>query len=77
MVENFAMQWLQLLNLKGFAPDSERFPRPSMSRCGRRREETEEYFAYIVREDRSVLEMLSSGCTFLNKRPRGTTALRE
>jgi len=32
------------------------------------REETEHYFAYVVREDRSVLELLDSDYTFLNER---------
>ena len=32
------------------------------------REETEHYFGYIVRDDRSVLELLDSDYTFLNER---------
>ena len=32
------------------------------------REETEHYFGYVVREDRSVLELLDSDYTFLNER---------
>jgi mono/diheme cytochrome c family protein len=68
LVDNFALQWLQLRNLKSFAPDPVRFPsfdealRTSMQR------ETEEFFEYIVREDRSVLELLSADYSFLDER---------
>jgi hypothetical protein len=68
LVDNFAIQWLQLRNLKGFAPDTGRFPsfdeglRASMLR------ETESCFTYVMKEDRSVLELLSADYTFLDER---------
>lgn len=67
-VENFTGQWLQLRKLAGVRPDEDLFPdfdhqlRKSMAR------ETEQYFSYILRENRSVLELLDGDYTFLNER---------
>lgn len=67
LVENFAMQWLQLQRLKTFAPDPKQFPsfndqlRSAMTR------ETELFVDSIIREDRSILEMLDADYTFLNE----------
>ena len=46
-----------------------RLPKPDLSRGLKQdmREETERYFDYILREDRSVLELLDSDYTFLNE----------
>ncbi len=68
LVENFAAQWLQLRLLKGHAPDSTLFPefddqlRNSMIR------ETELFFEAIMRENRSVVELIDSNFTFMNER---------
>jgi hypothetical protein len=68
LVDNFAMQWLQLRNLKGFAPDPVRFPSFDESLRAAMFAETENCFRYIVREDRSVLELISADYTFVNAR---------
>lgn len=66
-VENFAGQWLQLRKLGGVAPDKDLFPgfddtlRTAMGR------ETEQYFAHVLRTNRSVLELLDSNYTFVNE----------
>ena len=68
LAENFAGQWLQLGLLKPLAPDKGYYPnwdetlRWAMSR------EPEVYFEHIVREDRSVLELLDSDYAFVNGR---------
>jgi hypothetical protein len=68
LVENFAGQWLQLRNLKTVSPDKEQFPsfdeplREAMQR------ESELFFASAMREDKSILDFLDSGYTFLNER---------
>jgi mono/diheme cytochrome c family protein len=68
LVENFALQWLQLKRLKDFTPDPKRFPtfddrlRESMFK------ETELFFDAIMREDRSVLDLIDGDFTFLNRR---------
>lgn len=68
LARNFAGQWLETRNLQIQEPDPERFPdfdealRQAMER------ETEEFFYYIMRENRSVLEFLYADYTFANER---------
>lgn len=68
LVENFAGQWLQLRNLDTFFPDKERFPDYDDALKSAMRRETEEFFSFLVREDRSVLEFLDADYTFVNER---------
>ncbi|RYD31179.1 MAG: DUF1592 domain-containing protein, partial [Verrucomicrobiaceae bacterium] len=65
---NFGGQWLELRTLNAVAPDKERFPGFSPELRADMRRETEELFTSIMRENRSVLEFLSAGYTFLNER---------
>jgi hypothetical protein len=68
LVSNFAGQWLQLRNLTTFLPNSDEFPdfddnlRQSFQR------ETELFFESIIREDRSVLDLMTADYTFVNER---------
>lgn len=68
LAENFGGQWLQFRALESVHPDRESFPdfddylRMSM------RQETEMFFDSIVREDRSILDLLLGKYTFLNER---------
>ncbi|MFT4589140.1 MAG: hypothetical protein ACI9VS_001382 [Candidatus Binatia bacterium] len=66
-VENFAGQWLQIRNLEETAPDPDRFPSFNDKLRFAMRRETELFFQAIVREDRSVLELLDSDFTYLNE----------
>ncbi len=66
-VENFAGQWLQLRKLGGMTPDKGLFPGFDDTLRDAMRQETERYFAYILRNNRSVLELLDSNYTFLNE----------
>ncbi len=66
--EEFATQWLSLREVLTQTLDSRRFPeiwnrqlRPSMVR------EVTELFAWIAREDRSVLELIDADYAFVNK----------
>ena len=69
LVDNFASQWLMLRNLQGPHPDARRLPRTSTTSCARRfRRETELFFDSIIREDRSVLDLLTADYTFVNER---------
>src|SRR5262249_48001239 len=68
LVDNFASQWLQLRNLKGFMPDPKRFPSFNESLRWAMLRETELFFEHIVHEDRSLLEFLDADYTFLNER---------
>ena len=67
-VENFAGQWLFLRNLDAIVPVQSYFPDfDDTLRQGLRRE-TELFFASIVREDRSALDLLRADYTYLNER---------
>ncbi len=67
-VENFAGQWLYLRNLEAVVPVQSRFPDfDDTLREGLRRE-TELFFAAILREDRSALELLDADFTYMNER---------
>ena len=68
LASNFAGQWLYLRNLDSFTPDLRLFPDFDDNLRQALREETELFFANVLREDRSVLEMLKADYTFLNER---------
>lgn len=68
LAERFAGQWLSLGNLSTAMPNAELFPgfddelREAMAR------ETELSFVALLREDRSVLELIDADSTFVNER---------
>ena len=68
LVENFALQWLQLRPLKTAAPDRKLFPQFDERLRSAMRRETELFFEAIVREDRSILDLIDADFTFLNER---------
>jgi hypothetical protein len=68
LTENFAGQWLQLRRLKTSMPDTKLFKDFNEPLRADMQKETELFFDYIVKEDRSVLEFLDSDYTFLNER---------
>jgi mono/diheme cytochrome c family protein len=67
-VSNFGGQWLQLRNLEAHKPDPDVFPGFDESLRQAFRRETELFFDSILRENRSVLELLDANYTFLNQR---------
>ncbi|MGH9645611.1 MAG: DUF1592 domain-containing protein, partial [Bryobacteraceae bacterium] len=67
-VSNFAGQWLQLRNLRNARPNSAEFPDFDDNLRQGFRQETELFFASILQEDRSVLDLLRADYTFLNER---------
>jgi mono/diheme cytochrome c family protein len=68
IVENFAGQWLFLRNLQSFRPDPNQFPNFDDNLRQAFRRETEMLFEAVMREDRSVLELLTADYTFVNER---------
>jgi hypothetical protein len=69
LVNNFTGQWLQLRNLEAkVAPDLLMFPDFDDNIRKAFRRETELFFAHILRENRSALELLSADYTFVNER---------
>jgi cytochrome c551/c552 len=68
LVDNFASQWLMLRNLKSHIPNPGDFPNFDNELRDGFRTETELFFQSIVREDRSVLDLLNADYTFVNER---------
>ncbi|MBI1355556.1 MAG: DUF1592 domain-containing protein [Acidobacteria bacterium] len=68
LVTNFAAQWLYLRNLDSITPDMRRFPDFDDNLRQAFRQETELFFAGVLREDRSVLDLLDADYTYLNER---------
>jgi mono/diheme cytochrome c family protein len=68
MILNFAGQWLDLRGLQSATPVTMVFPDFDDNLRQALRRETELFFASIVREDRSVLDLLTANYTFVNER---------
>ena len=68
LVDNFAMQWLQLRNLPTSTPDKKLFPKFNERLRADMRTESMRFFSGIIREDRSVLELVDADYTYLNER---------
>lgn len=68
LVNNFASQWLHLRNLDSITPDMRLFPDFDDNLRQAFREETELFFDSVLRENRSVLDLLRAKYTFVNER---------
>ena len=65
---NFASHWLRLQNLRDAHPDVYLFPDWDENLNRSMRRETELFFDSIVREDRSLLDLLTAEYTFVDQR---------
>jgi mono/diheme cytochrome c family protein len=68
LVDNFLAQWLQLRNLKSKQPNSHEFPDFDDNLRQALQTEVEMFFTSIMREDRSVMDLLTADYTFVNER---------
>ena len=68
LMTDFTGQWLQLRNLDKVTPDLLMFPDFDDNVRQAFRRETELFFASIVRENRSALDLLNADYTFVNER---------
>jgi Protein of unknown function (DUF1592)/Protein of unknown function (DUF1588)/Protein of unknown function (DUF1585)/Protein of unknown function (DUF1595) len=68
LTENFGGQWLQKRALAQSAPDPALSPQFDNELRTAMQEETERLIDFIIREDRSVLELLTADYTFVNQR---------
>jgi len=66
--ENFAGQWLHLRNLDNKRPNTDEFPDFDNDLRVAFRREAELFFASIMREDRSILDLLTADYTFVDER---------
>ncbi len=68
LVENFAGQWLYVRNLGNITPDRPTFPDFDDNLRRAMQRETELFVESIMREDRSVLDLLTADYTYVNER---------
>ena len=68
LADRFAAQWLRLQDLEKIIPDYLTFPQYDETLADAMEEETRLLFDSIVREDRSVLDLLTAEYTFVNER---------
>src|SRR5262249_1438802 len=68
LTKNFVAQWLQLRKLDAVTPSETVFPEFDERLRQAMRRETELFFEAIVRDDRSVVELLTADFTFVNER---------
>ncbi len=68
LVDSFATQWLSLRQLESVAPDREAYPEFDDNLREALRRETELFVQSQLREDRSVVDLLTANYTFVNER---------
>jgi hypothetical protein len=68
LATRFAAQWLRLQDLDKVHPDPNFYPNFDANVAEAMRTETEMFFESLVREDRSLLDLLAADYTFVNER---------
>src|SRR5947207_3722266 len=68
LVSNFVNQWLYLRNMENVLPDPVAFPGFDENLRFALRRETDLFFQSMLKEDRSILDLLRADYTFLNER---------
>src|SRR5262249_54388135 len=68
LLKNFFGQWLAIRNVAFLMPDPHVFPEFDANLRQAFQQETELFLASQVREDRSVIDLLTASYTFLNER---------
>jgi hypothetical protein len=68
LATRFASQWLRLQDLERVIPDPILYPYSDQTLSLALKQETELFIESLVREDRSVLELLTADYTFVNER---------
>jgi len=67
LVDNFAFQWLRLQNVKEADPDGGLFPNFTRNLGESMTRETKLLFGSIMREDRSIVDLLTADYTFVDE----------
>jgi len=68
LTENFAGQWLHLRNLENIRPNTDEFPDFDNNLREGFRREAELFFASILTENRSVLDLMTADYTYVDER---------
>ena len=71
MADNFAAQWLGLRALADLKPDRKAYPEFDNSLGSNFEEETRLFIRSVIRENRSVLDLIGADYTYLNERLAG------
>lgn len=74
-IRNFAGQWLNLRSLADVRPNRQLFPEFNEQLAADMQQETRLLMEHLLREDRSLLELLSADYTFVNERLAGLYGL--
>lgn len=67
LVDNFAMQWLQLQRLQTFTPDSKAFPSFNEPLRQAMMTETRLFIGEVIRDNRSILDLIDGNFTYMNE----------
>ncbi|MDP2388845.1 MAG: DUF1592 domain-containing protein, partial [Acidobacteriota bacterium] len=68
LADRFAAQWLRLQDVEKVHPDPNFYPNFDENLAEAMRNETRLFFASLVKDDRSILDLLTADYTFLNER---------
>ena len=68
LVDNFATRWLELSKLAGVVPDTELYPEFDENLRDAMEQETRLFVGSQIRENRSVMELLTADHSYLNER---------
>jgi hypothetical protein len=68
LVDNFANQWLKLGKIAGVVPDADAHPEFDENLREAMQQETRLFIGSQLREDRSVMDLLTANYTFVNER---------
>jgi mono/diheme cytochrome c family protein len=68
LVDNFASRWLELSKIAGVVPDTELYPEFDENLREAMDQETRLFIGSQIREDRSLLELVTADYSFLNAR---------
>jgi len=68
LVDNFAARWLELTKLSGVVPDTELYPEFDENLRDAMERETKLFVGSQVRENRSVVDLLTANYSYLNER---------
>ncbi len=68
LITNFAFEWLKVRDLDKIDPDAVLFPNFDQSLKQAFRQEMEMFLENVIREDRSVMDLVSANYTFVNER---------
>ncbi|MGE0863063.1 MAG: DUF1592 domain-containing protein [Vicinamibacterales bacterium] len=68
LADRFAAQWLRLQDVEKVHPDPNFYPNFDENLADAMRTETRMFFASLIKDDRSLLDLLTADYTFLNER---------